>query len=1612
LTYSGTLLMKVSTEGATFSFTYGNGGKIARITDQSGRFAEYEYNDLRHELNVIHLPDGAKIKFGYDHEHRMTSISNPNGDSTLTNEYDEAGRVHVQRDFYGATRTMIYTPDEGKTTVIEDGGRTTVYHFDSRYRETEVEHPDGTSEQFVYDGNDNITSKTDRNGNTMTFQYDLMGNLHQVVDPYGSVTTIQYNSFNKPIQVTDPLGNMTTLDYDDKGNITGMKDALQHSYTIVSDNRGVPTSITNPKGETVVIKNDAFGFSEFVTDPLGFSQHLQRDELHRVTSITDTLNQINGVEYDTRDRIISRTDALQQKEEFKYDSDSNLIYHRDPAGGETHLGYSGSFAKMTYMDKLVSQDLGSKQVSKVKYDVFGNIGEMLDPKGAVTQYHYNNVNRLDKMIVHDKDDQQNDILLVTHFEYDGNGNLTKKTDPKGNVTLTQYDKRNLPISMTDASGAVTTYEYDKPGRLTKVTNALGNSTMYEYDALGQIVKETDASLHSTTFVYDEVGLLISAVKANGAVWTMKYDARGMLVGTINPLGNTTSLQRDGLGRVISSKDESGVITKFNYDALGRTTSIIDALNQGTNMSYDPVGRIQAITDAKQQTTSYAYDLLGRLTSVTNALGATTRYSYDAVGNITSKTDALDRLTSYQYNMRDQLIAEIDPLQQETKLFYDGNGNVQNMIQTDGQTTSYKYDPMNRLTQILYADSSNVQYTYDSLGRRMSMQDSQGTTKYAYDVLDRLTQVTDAANQRIGYEWTPTNQRSKVIYPDGRAVSYGYDLMDRMTSVTDGYGQLTNYTYDAKGLLTGKTLPNQVQSSYHYDALGQLLNMKHVDARGKILEQLSYEYDPVGNRTSMERTAGWDWNWDWDWGRVGKGETDDSHFGKEHYEADKLLTEYAYDALNQLVQVREHNVNDYRGFWPYAEKATGYGNNQIGKIQTPHDDHHAFWSEAKSITTNYTYDQAGNRLSKSTAWGDLTKSETYTYNEADRLTHWENGFNFKDYTYDPRGNLLKVTGLHPFDDYDRNEFNGGVTDNVYGMSVSENVYQNTVNTNTYGWFQQTPGGNQDGFNYGNIGNYWFGNDRGDLYGDDWGHHDGDNSHDRDGYKKWTKTMEQYSWNAANRLEQQINWKGEMTKFSYDGDGNRLSMTSGYFKDWNPGRDADWNWGSDGDFNWKNLDQNFQDSGNNDGHGNKGGNPNQGYHGYQPLTQEKFTNDVSLPLPEVIQVVSNDRDTHHDQQRTTFVFGPDQERLSMTREGFVDGDYDHGNGNAYGHENGGRFPNTSYYVQDALGSTIAMLNQKGHLTERNHYDEFGNPEARGYGFGFGSSHDSNLGNAKSNGYGYGLGNEGLYHGNGNLFGYTGLEYDGSTGLNYARARYYKPEIGRFISEDTYKGSLWNPQSQNQFTYVHNNPLKYTDPTGHATNAELNNALLNYISNDDNEKLVKSILYGMGNSDQARYLAFHQITQVIAAKKIHEYFGTNITLEFNLQEKEFLFGTTNYYVDIVSGDNQIWEVKPRRDAPHGGVDGYYQDAEKQLIKYQHLNSNFVRGAILDRIEGIPIVKDLKMDIEFIDSGKIVYEFYVGNMAYNTYEAEDYVELYGDYSVDITDIFKDIITKSGKKK
>ncbi|CAC9977428.1 hypothetical protein, partial [uncultured Gammaproteobacteria bacterium] len=62
-----------------------------------------------------------------------------------------------------------------------------------------------------------------------------------------------------------------------------------------------------------------------------------------------------------------------------------------------------------------------------------------------------------------------------------------------------------------------------------------------------------------------------------------------------------------------------------------------------------------------------------------------------------------------------------------------------------------------------------------------------------------------------------------------------------------------------------------------------------------------------------------------------------------------------------------------------------------------------------------------------------------------------------------------------------------------------------------------------------------------------------------------------------------------------------------------------------------------------------------------------------------------------------------------------------------------------------------------------------------------------------------------------GFTGHEHIDEMGFIHMNGRVYDPQIGRFLSADPYIQDPYNTQSYNRYSYVINNPLKYTDPTG---------------------------------------------------------------------------------------------------------------------------------------------------------------------------------------------------------
>jgi len=85
----------------------------------------------------------------------------------------------------------------------------------------------------------------------------------------------------------------------------------------------------------------------------------------------------------------------------------------------------------------------------------------------------------------------------------------------------------------------------------------------------------------------------------------------------------------------------------------------------------------------------------------------------------------------------------------------------------------------------------------------------------------------------------------------------------------------------------------------------------------------------------------------------------------------------------------------------------------------------------------------------------------------------------------------------------------------------------------------------------------------------------------------------------------------------------------------------------------------------------------------------------------------------------------------------------------------------------------------------------------------------------------------------------------GLYYMRARYYSPELKRFINADTIKGTIYDSRTLNGYAYANGNPVSLVDPFG--TSAEPGGKAkgkptrYRYISN-----ISRNVQHGLSNSE----------------------------------------------------------------------------------------------------------------------------------------------------------------------
>ena len=150
------------------------------------------------------------------------------------------------------------------------------------------------------------------------------------------------------------------------------------------------------------------------------------------------------------------------------------------------------------------------------------------------------------------------------------------------------------------------------------------------------------------------------------------------------------------------------------------------------------------------------------------------------------------------------------------------------------------------------------------------------------------------------------------------------------------------------------------------------------------------------------------------------------------------------------------------------------------------------------------------------------------------------------------------------------------------------------------------------------------------------------------------------------------------------------------------------------------------------------------------------------------------------KTTYYIGSHFETTVYSNGTEINTSYYYANGERVARKVVNGATEKKYFIHgDHLGSTSVITDESGEEVEKTKY------------------------------YPYGATREG---GSKEKYLFTGQERDAETGLYYYGARYYSPEVRRFVQPDSVIPDIYNPQYLNRYSYVLNNPLKYVDPTGH--------------------------------------------------------------------------------------------------------------------------------------------------------------------------------------------------------
>ncbi|UIX31629.1 DUF6531 domain-containing protein [Streptomyces sp. GQFP] len=755
----------------------------------------------------------------------------------------------------------------------------------------------------------------------------------------------------------------STYGFNSSGRLTAVKDRTGKGLTLTYTG-SQPTTITDAAGRPA-----SLAYAGDRLDKLTLADGRVVDYTYtgdRLTSVTSLDHRTEAYGYDASGRIDKVTDARNKVVTANvYDALGRVTSQTDGRNKTTDFVYSknGSFAQtdVTAPDGGVWTDIYYKNVlftqidplnNKViyRYDKFFNRTSVVDAEIRKTESTFDSTGRITA---------RSNAASYASWTYDSAGNVATSTDGESNRTVYGYNPNGQLLTVKDPLNKTTVYGYNATTALLEtVTTARGKLTRYGYDADGNLTSVTTPKGNKTTYTYDASGRVQTAV-----------DPRGNVSGA-DPAAYTTSYTYDDADRVKTVTDPRRNVTSYGYDEVGNLTTVTDALKRVTTYAYDAANRLTSVTDPAQKQTILDYDPVGRLSKETNRLGASTTYEYDKAGNQTKVVSARGNASG------------ADATKYTWAIGYDKVGNRKTVTDPLSKTTAFTWDaanrplsvtdPLNHIRKVTYDDNGSVTQTSDGLGH--------GTT-LAYDDLGRLASSKNWFNYATTYEYDDDSHLTAEVSPETERITYGYDDDGNLTTAVDPRGNVSGadpakytwaYGYDPAGLPISVTDPLGNRRTTGYDAVGNVTSV--TDARTK---RTAYEYDELNRPKKVTApdtgTTGFTYN------TAGLLETST--------DANTRTSTYGYNAEGQLTSVKNP-----------LNKTVAY--------EYDLDGNRTKFTNARAQTVTTTVD--ARNLPTKIAYSDGTAAETYSYDDASRLTGVTDATGSRTLAYDNDDKLLSIT----------------------------------------------------------------------------------------------------------------------------------------------------------------------------------------------------------------------------------------------------------------------------------------------------------------------------------------------------------------------------------------------------------------------------------------------------------------------------------------------------------------------------------------------------------------------------------------------------------------------------